>query len=191
MEIKVEPEKNLIEEYMLLTEINEFDYHYYFATFGPIGPIKNMISEVTIEGNFSGIEKIQNFLNKPILRFITPLPFGVVLIDEEINFTIYYKKSVRDKSRFSYFSMYGNLSMDNITMEPILDMDNATLVHNQIHKVRVEGFQGMFILSHAKLYQRPIIRLRDQIFVRGRFFIPSHFIFTGMCKNITEMDLPI
>lgn len=187
--VEIKPEENLVKECISLTDTNEFDYSYHFSTFGPVGPIRYMISEVTIEGNFSGMEKIQRLLNRPILRFTTYLPFGIVIIDEEINFTIYYKKDLRDASRFSYNTMYGNLSINTTTQEPIIDIFNSTFIHNDMHKVEVKGFMGVFMLSRAKFHQKSIFLPKQKIFSLGQFFVPSHFLLSGMCKNITEIPL--
>ena len=160
------------------------------------GPVLKKYSKVELlNGSTTEIEKINKNLNRELFRLSAILPYGIVFVTEPLDFTISYESDLRNGSRFSYFSMYGNASYDE--NGSLINITNTTMVTNTHNKVKIDNFTGIFFFLRAKLY-RPFTYYLRPIFLpflftiiyyncAKMFFIPARFSFIGTCGNITYL----
>ena len=156
-------------------------------TFGDIfcltnGPASKMYSKVELlEGSENQINKINRVLNRKILRpliFLRQIPIFV----ENLSFTVEYKRDVKNRSRFTYFTTNTTVKWNETTGEfEGFGIKNFSFKFNKIHKVKIENMTGLFIFQRVLLFDR-----NQPIF--WKFFHPAKFIFIGFCDNITYLD---
>jgi parallel beta-helix repeat protein len=128
----------------------------FFGTMGPICPFLNIAEIELINGNESQIGKIEKMLNNRILQFIIPRMYFIKVVD--LNFSISYTKNIPK------FPFWWNFEYITILTE------NGSLTDINIpHRVTVKGFNGDFTI------------------IRGKFLIiyPPHFLFAGVCEEVT------
>jgi len=161
------------------------------------GPASDKYSEIELlDGSPEEIQKIEKHLSGGIFRASTFLPYVVVFITTPLNFTVCYDvEGLREGSRNSYFSFFANATYDEEgNLEEIVDDE---IVYNEIHKVKVENFTGVFFFARAKLFAPPTYYIKP-IFLpmlfsiiyykcSKTFFIPARFSFIGSCDNITDL----
>ena len=156
-------------------------------TFGDIfcltnGPASKMYSKVELlEGSENQINKINLVLNRKILRpliFLRQIPIFV----KNLSFTVEYKRDVKNRSRFTYFTTNTTVKWNETTGEfEGFGIKNFSFKFNKIHKVKIENMTGLFIFQRLLLFDR-----NQPIF--WKFFHPAKFIFIGFCDNITYLD---
>jgi len=140
--------------------------NYSFYTLGPAFKI----SKITFHnGPEEKINRIQRFLNRwkirPLIPFIFLL-FKKPITDLEfcnISFTVEFKESVEENSRFTYQTFYAEYNDTNNSIE------NPAWINNTAHNVTVKGFFGGFAFLRPTL-----LRLK-----------PAQFVLGGLCQNIT------
>jgi hypothetical protein len=85
-----------------------------------------------------------------------------------LDFTVDFKRDIIfERSKLTYFTYLYDVVEENIT--------NETIFSNEMHKVTVEGFDGIFIFMRARPF-RPI---------RHR---PAQFMFAGTYENVTVLN---
>ena len=147
----------------------------FVITFGPI--TKSITDLEILDGAENEKAKIEKLMNRKFVLFSKVLPAYVVPVFG-MNFTIEYKKDVRNGSRFTYSTSNGSVIFDE-SGNPI-DMTNFSYIRNTIHKIKVENFTGLFMFMHGK-FIRGLIG-------RGHWFlIPALGSFAGYCDKITYL----
>jgi len=156
-------------------------------TFGDIfcltnGPASKIYSQVDLlEGSEYQMNKINRVLNRKILR---PLIFlrQIPIFFENLSFTVEFKRDVKDRSRFTYFTTNTTVKWNETTGKfEDFDLKNFSHVLNKVHKVKIENMTGLFIFQRFVLFDR-----NQPIF--WKFFHPAKFIFIGFCDNITYFE---
>jgi hypothetical protein len=143
------------------------------------GPISKLITKVTItEGPLLITLLINRNLNRRIIRLSAILPKMFYPVLKGINFTVEFKRNVRNNSRFYYITMYSKILYDENGSFIGFDLINATTIPAKAHKIKVENFKFAFsfkrfqlIYFHAPLWQK--------------IFNPARFLFFGYCDNVT------
>ena len=77
-----------------------------------------------------------------MLRSSIVLPVLIIRV-EGLSFTLTYKQDLKNNSKFSYATLFGEAIYDE--EGNYVDMTNETYVYNKINKVNVENFKGYFI----------------------------------------------
>jgi hypothetical protein len=181
-----------IEQKISLTEedLDPFIYH-------TAGPASEKYSQVKLLGGSpEEIQKIEKHLNKSLLSSVF-LPYVMVFVSTPLNFTVSYFEEVRDGSRYSYHTYFANATYDD--EGNMGDTENETMITNEIHKMKVENFTGVFLYARAKLFRPPTYYIRPLFLpmlfsiiyynCAKLFFIPARFSFIGSCDNITQLPI--
>ena len=144
------------------------------------GPVSKRITEFTaLDGPEEKIVKIEKLMNKKFVLFSKILPFYMVTVFG-MNFTIEYKKDVRNGSRLSYASVNCSVIF-NETDEPV-NITNFSYIRNDIHKIKVENFSGTFMFTRGRFF-------RGLLASTHWFFIPARGIFAGYCDKVTYLPV--
>lgn len=157
-------------------------------TFGDIfcltnGPASKIYSKVELlKGLENQMNKINRVLNRKILRpliFLRQIPIFV----ENLSFTIEFKRDIKDRSRFTYFTTNTSVKWNETTGEfEGFDIKNFSHILNKAHKIKIENMTGLFIFQRFILFDK-----NQPIF--WKFFHPAKFIFIGFCEKITYFDI--
>ena len=139
------------------------------------GPAFKLLSSVELEGPENQTVKIDKLLNRRFVLFSRMLPVYPVFV-HGINFTVEYKRDVRNLSRFSFYS-YNTTILYNESGK-LKNITDDVNISNIKHKIIVHNFSGLFIFNRAKLVRRfPSLQ--------GLFFKPADFCFMGGCDSVT------
>jgi hypothetical protein len=157
-------------------------------TFGDIfcitnGPASKIYSKVDLLGGSENqINKINRILNRKLLRpliFLRQIPVFV----ENLSFTVEFKRDVKDRSRYIYWSGNATIKWNETTGEfEGFDIKNFSYIFNKIHKVKIENMTGLFIFQRLRLYDR-----NQPLFLK--LFQPAKFLFIGFCEKVTYFDI--
>lgn len=172
-EIDVEPElSDYIED---ILESSDETYGDNFTI--TMGPVSKIFSNVElINGSETQMELINRHLSRKLLRPSAIFRYVPIFV-KNLSFTVEYKQDVRDKSRFSYYTINATVIYNETTGE-YENLTNISYIYNEIHTVTVENMTGLFIFMR--------IRLLNLRFPLGRkLFHPARFAFFGFCDKIT------
>jgi hypothetical protein len=151
---------------------------YAIATAGPI--LKRYTEINLLEGPTLKIKQINRNLNRRLLRLSIVLPVLLIRV-EKLDFTLYYRQDLKNNSRFSYATLFGEAIYDE--EGNYVDITNETYYHNKINKINVENFTGFFIFIRTRAFR--LIPIASS----HRLISSAQFIFTGFCDNITEIPI--
>ncbi|KYK27624.1 hypothetical protein AYK20_02535 [Thermoplasmatales archaeon SG8-52-1] len=143
------------------------------------GPISKLITKVTItEGPLLITLLINRNLNRRFFRLSTILPKMFYPVLKGINFTVEFKRNVRNNSRFYYLTTFSKVLYDENGSFNGLDLKNATIITAKAHKIKVENFKFAFSFKRFQLiyFQAPLWQ---------KIFNPARFQFLGFCDNVT------
>jgi hypothetical protein len=145
------------------------------------GPVKKRITEFTVlDGPEDKTAKIEKLMNRRFVLFSRLLPFYMVTVIG-MNFTMEYKKDVRNGSRLTYASINCSIIF-NESGDPV-NVSNLSYIRNDVHKIKVENFSGVFLFTRARLF-RGFLTTSAHL-----FFIPARGIFTGYCDKVTYLPV--
>jgi len=130
-----------------------------FQTVGPRWwPLfKLKVENGSIIDKYSLLETLVATAAARIVFYSFPLMRPMLLVISEqskINFTLEYKFNIpkENQSRYKYMTRFGEYVSGNFT-------DNSTTIYNTAHKVRVEGFYGVILLTKRCVILSPTISL--------------------------------
>ena len=151
---------------------------YAFVT---VGPVLKIYTDVDIlDGPALKVIRIKRNLNRRLIRSSIILPVLLIRV-KSLDFTVYYKKDLKNNSRFSYATLFGEAVYDE--EGNYLNMINETYYNNKINKISVENFSGLFIFFRIRVFRLiPFIH-------NHRFLTTAQFCFTGFCDNVTEIQV--
>lgn len=164
----------------IIDEMDDTDNHS-FGNYIVItdGPISGLFAKVTIQdGPLLITLLINRNLNRRILRLSALLTKITYPISKGINFTVDYKRNVRNNSRYSYLTTYFKVLYDENGSVIGFDLENATTIYSEAHKIKVENFRFVFTFKRLQL-----IWLRAPL--GQKIFNPARFSFFGICDNVT------
>lgn len=158
--------------------VNETQAKYAIAT---IGPVSKKYSDLNLlDGPTLKVIQINRNLNKRLIRSSIVLP--VLLINvKELSFTLTYIKDLKNNSKFSYATLFGEAIYDE--KGNYVDMTNETYLYNKINKISVENFTGYFIFFRTRAFRF------SPLTSSHRLMYPAQFIFTGFCDNVSEIPI--
>lgn len=143
------------------------------------GPISRLFAKVNIQdGPLLITLLINRNLNRRILRLSALLTKITYPISKGINFTVEYKRNVRNNSRYSYLTTYFKVLYDENGSVIGFDLENRTTIYSKAHKIKVENFRFAFTFKRLQL-----IWLRAPL--GQKIFNPARFVFFGICDNVT------
>lgn len=181
----------MVQELSKSKDINISEYPYILITTGPVGPIKGLISKVKIDTDCLQAKLINVLMKRTLLRFIAPKLSIVPFINQGLNLTVKYRIPLRLKSSFRYSTTYGehglgnNQSLDKIINNYSNITENFTVIYNKAHTLEIEDLHGIFYFKKSG-FGKEKIQIREKL-IDLPSFKPSHFIFIGLCKDITRI----
>ena len=140
-----------------------------------IGPVSKLYVKLeSIEGTESNVELIQNCMNKrpPFIARILPT---YPIFASRINFILSFKIDVKISPRKMYLTGSGEYIFNENGIP--VDIVNLTYYRNEIHRVKVTNFTGIFVYNKAQLIKGILPRPKNLLW-------PARFSFMGVADNV-------
>jgi hypothetical protein len=173
-------EKEINKNYLIEKFFNKnqeiFFGNYFIYTMGPVSKLFTKVE--LLYGNEYQIDKIDKNINRKFPRISMFLPYIFVTVDD-LDFNYEYLIDVKNGSRFSYGTTWGEAVYNNSNL---INITNESLTINRIHKIQVINFTGIFLFMRMRVRKIPFLPNTNN------WLIPARFAFIGCCEDIQKIN---
>lgn len=166
---------------------SEDETYHLAVTYGPAW-MKLFTKIELIDGDEEQINRIEGLLKRQMFKDETEKYVNV----EQLTFKVTFRLSTTRFSRFLYRTMFTKINLSEFeAFQDIEDLqglqdfinnsidtlkNNTSFKYSRKHSITYENFTGTFVIIPSRL-----LRVFPQ-----KFFIPTKFMFIGVCENIAE-----